>query len=136
VGVVWLGGRTHASDAAHANLVGARMVSSLPRPIPLNARRGMGVTRVASLMIGDKNARRSHPELKALALYASATQNAFLILAKCLMNNGALKPGQFPKALKETFNEPDADWSRLDYHYFQQLAAMLEEAEIRDRRDT
>jgi hypothetical protein len=87
-------------------------------------------------MIGDKNARRSHPELKALALYASATQNAFVILAKCLMNNGALKPGQFPKALKETFNEPDADWSRLDYHYFQQLAAMLEEAEIRDRRDT
>jgi hypothetical protein len=76
------------------------------------------------------------PEMKALALHASATQNAFVILAKCLMNNGALKPGQFPKALKETFNEPDADWSRLGYHYFQQLATMLEEAEMRDRRDT
>jgi hypothetical protein len=76
------------------------------------------------------------PEMKALALYSSATQNAFVILAKCLMNNGALKPGQFPKALKDSFNAPDADWSRLDYHFIQQLAKMLDEAEIRDRRDS
>jgi hypothetical protein len=27
------------------------------------------------------------------AVYASITQNAFVILTKCLMNNGALKPG-------------------------------------------
>jgi hypothetical protein len=74
------------------------------------------------------------PEMKALALTASATQNAFVILAKCLMNNGALKPGQLPKALIETFNEPDADWTRLDYHYLQQLATMLEQAETRDRK--
>jgi hypothetical protein len=113
------------------------MVSSLPRPIPLNARGAMGVTTVAnSLMIGDKNARRSHPRIESPRALCERTQNAFVVLAKCLMNNGALKPGQFPKALKDTFNEPDADWSRLDYHYFQQLAAMLEEAEIRDRRDT
>jgi hypothetical protein len=74
------------------------------------------------------------PEMKALALLSSATQNAFVILAKCLMNNRALKPGQFPKALKDTFNEPDADWSRLDYHFFQHLAKLLEDAEIRDRQ--
>jgi hypothetical protein len=74
------------------------------------------------------------PEMKAVALIASATQNALVILSKCLMNNGALKPGQYPKALKDTFNEPDADWSRLDYHYFQQLTSMLEDTETRDRK--
>ena len=74
------------------------------------------------------------PEMKALALTASATQNALVILAKCLMNNGALGPGQFPKALKDTFNEPDADWTRLDYHYLRQLATMLEDAETRDQK--
>jgi hypothetical protein len=28
-----------------------------------------------------------------------------------LLNNGALKPGQFAPALKHTFNEPEADIS-------------------------
>ena len=37
---------------------------------------------------------------------------------------------------KDSFNAPDADWSRLDYHFIQQLAKMLDEAEIRDRRDS
>lgn len=73
------------------------------------------------------------PEMKALALYASATQNALVIMAKCLMNNGALRPGQFSNALKATFNEPEADWKRLDYCFFQDLAKMLDEAETRDR---
>jgi hypothetical protein len=45
------------------------------------------------------------------------------------MNNGALKPGQFSGALKQTFNEPDADWERLDYCYFRTLANLLDEAE-------
>jgi hypothetical protein len=68
------------------------------------------------------------------ALYASATTSAFVILAKCLLNNGALKPGQFPAALKSTFNEAEADWQRLDYQFLQQLATAIDEAEIRDRR--
>jgi hypothetical protein len=50
------------------------------------------------------------------------------------MNNGALKPGQFSQALKDTFNASEADWNRLDYDYFQSLAKMLDEAEVRDRR--
>ena len=74
------------------------------------------------------------PELQALALYASATQNALVILAKCMMKNGALTPGQFPAALKTTFNEADADFDRLDYQYLRQLAKMLEDAEILDRK--
>jgi len=73
------------------------------------------------------------PEMKALAHATSAAQNAFVILAKCLMNNGALKPGQFSAALKQTFSEAEADWSRLDYVFLQQLAKMLEDAEERDR---
>jgi hypothetical protein len=80
-----------------------------------------------------RNQAMSH-ELQAVALFASATQNALVILAKCLMNNGALKPGQFPNALKSTFNEPEADWTRLDYQYLQQLTKMLEEAEARDQK--
>ena len=72
------------------------------------------------------------PELKALSLIGSATQSAFVVLAKCLLDNGALKPGQFPAALKQTFNEAEADWTRLDYVFLQQLAKMLEGAEERD----
>jgi hypothetical protein len=72
-----------------------------------------------------------HGEL--IALLSNATLNSLVILHKCLLNNGALRPGQFSKALKDTFNSPDADWSRLDYAFFRQLAQMLDEAEVRDR---
>jgi hypothetical protein len=68
------------------------------------------------------------------ALYASATQTAFVILTKCLLNNGALQPGQFAQALKSTFNEAEADWQRLDYQYLQRLAKMIEDAESRGRK--
>jgi hypothetical protein len=73
------------------------------------------------------------PEMKALAHYANGMQVALVVMANCLMNNGALRPGQFSNALKATFNEPDADWSRLDYWFLQQLAKMMDEAETRDR---
>jgi hypothetical protein len=73
------------------------------------------------------------PALEAVALYASANKTALVILAKCLLNNGALRPGQFANALKSTFNEAEADWQRPDYQYLQQLATMLDEAETRDR---
>ncbi len=71
--------------------------------------------------------------MKALAHHANATQVALVVMAKCLMNNGALRPGQFSNALKTTFNEPDADWARLDYQFLQELAKMMDEAETRDR---
>jgi hypothetical protein len=38
--------------------------------------------------------------VEVIALYASATQNALVTLSKCLMDNGALKPGQFSSAIK------------------------------------
>jgi len=47
-----------------------------------------------------------------LAYIASASQQALVILAKCLMNNGALRPGQFSAALKDTFNHPETRWDR------------------------
>ena len=90
-------------------------------------------SRMAYSFPDHRGASEMDPTLKALALYTSATQNALVILAKCLMNNGALKPGQFSAALKSTFNEGQADWQRLDYQYFRSLAALLDEAEKRDR---
>jgi hypothetical protein len=66
------------------------------------------------------------------AVYASITQNAFVILTKCLMNNGALKPGQFSSAIKAKLNEVENRRS-LDYQYLQQLTAMLDESELREQ---
>ncbi|MFZ0095292.1 MAG: hypothetical protein WB540_16590 [Pseudolabrys sp.] len=72
------------------------------------------------------------PQLLAVAaLYAGATQNAFVVLAKCLVDNGALKPGQFSSAIKSTF---EADRRGLDYQFSQRLAQMLDEAETRDKK--
>ena len=70
--------------------------------------------------------------LAAGAAYAGATQNAFVVLVKCLMDNGALKPGQFSTAIKASLNAVEAQ--RLDYQYFQGLARMLDEAETRDKK--
>ena len=69
--------------------------------------------------------------VEVIALYASATQNAFVILSKCLMNNGALQPGQFSSAIKATLNEAEIDRQRPDYHYLQVLAEMLDGAGAR-----
>jgi membrane-bound lytic murein transglycosylase len=67
------------------------------------------------------------------AAYASTTQNAFVILTKCLVNNGALQPGQVSSAIKAKLNEAE-NRRALDYQYFQQLAAMLDEAETNGKR--
>ena len=73
------------------------------------------------------------PQLLAVAaLYAGATQNAFVVLTQCLANNGGLKPGQFSTAIKSTLNE--ADRRGLDYQYCLHLAQMLDEAETRDKK--
>jgi hypothetical protein len=74
-----------------------------------------------------------NPELQLITYHANAIQNSFVILAKCLINNGALKPSQFPAALKATFNEPDADFDRPDYQFFLRLAKLLEDGESNDR---
>jgi hypothetical protein len=65
--------------------------------------------------------------LDAIALKNNAMLCAFVILAKCLTNNGALRPGQFSDALKSTFNHPDAKWDRLDYEMLHRLAALLDQ---------
>jgi hypothetical protein len=64
---------------------------------------------------------------------SNAMVNIFSILHKCLLNSGALKPGQFSEALKGTFNHPDADWERFDYAIFQLLAKEIDRAERDDR---
>jgi hypothetical protein len=72
--------------------------------------------------------------------YIASTNNAvlqaFAILNKCLLNNGALKPGQFSGAIKETFDHPEADWNRPDYELLQHLANLLDRAEDDGRRAT
>ncbi len=64
----------------------------------------------------------------------NAVVHAFVILDKCLLNNGALKPGQFSSGLKDTFNHPEADWGLFDYSVLQMIAKELDAAEIRDKR--
>jgi hypothetical protein len=49
--------------------------------------------------------------LQAMSLLMNGTQQALVSLNKCLLNNGALKPGQLSGAIKETFNHAEADWS-------------------------
>ena len=58
---------------------------------------------------------------------------ALVILDKCLLKNGALKPGEFSKALKDTFNHPDGDRDSLECVTFQLLAKQIDEAEANDR---
>ena len=72
--------------------------------------------------------------LQAMSLLMNGTQHALVSLNKCLLNNGALKPGQLSGAIKETFNHAEADWSRLDYQFLQLLAKLLDETEASDRR--
>ena len=50
-----------------------------------------------------------------IGLTNNAVLQAFAILNNCLLNNGALKPGQFSTAIKSSFNDPGADWNRPDY---------------------
>jgi hypothetical protein len=64
----------------------------------------------------------------------NAMTQALASLNKCLLNNQSLKPGQFSGAIKQTFNETEADWSRLDYQFLMNLAKVLDEAEANDRR--
>ena len=71
---------------------------------------------------------------KVIGNVSNAFTQALVTLDKCLLNNGALKPGQFSEALKSTFNHPDADWERLDYTILRMLAKEIDDAEVRDRR--
>ena len=46
--------------------------------------------------------------LTASTVYANVTQNAFVVLVKCLTDNGPLKPGQFSTAIKSLLSEADS----------------------------
>jgi hypothetical protein len=70
---------------------------------------------------------------EAIAYSNNATHQALAILTKCLLNNGALRPGQFSSALKAALNEPDAQWDRLDHTFLQLLANLIGEAESSGR---
>jgi hypothetical protein len=71
-----------------------------------------------------------------IGLTNNAVLQAFAILNNCLLNNGALKPGQFSTAIKSTFNDPAADWNRPDYELLQHLANVLDRVEAENRRAT
>ena len=72
--------------------------------------------------------------VEALGLAMNAVTQALASLNKCLLNNQSLKPGQFSGAIKQSFNEAEADWSRLDYQFLMNLAKVLDETEANDRR--
>lgn len=71
--------------------------------------------------------------LKILSDGFNAMTQAMVILNKCLLNKGALEPGQFLAAIKETINHPDAQWDRFDYTVLQMLAKEIERSEQEDR---
>jgi hypothetical protein len=52
------------------------------------------------------------PEMQAVACLSNAFRQAFASLNKCLLNNGALKPGQLSNALSRkasTIQKPSGD---------------------------
>ena len=63
---------------------------------------------------------------RAIALTLNGTSTAFVILANCLKNNGALDPEQIEDGLRRTINAEGADRDRLDYQVLQQILARLE----------
>jgi hypothetical protein len=61
-----------------------------------------------------------------LALMGNGLMMSYVILAKCLKNNGALHDGQLETALKQTIEADGADKDRLDYQVMAQALAALE----------
>ena len=54
-------------------------------------------------------------EAQAIAYTANFSSVAVRLLVECLEANGALRPGQFQKALKGTLAHPQSQLNRLDY---------------------
>lgn len=52
---------------------------------------------------------------------------SFVMLVRILEKNGSLEPGRFEKALRDTFNHPDAQFDRADYKFFAHLLRQLEQ---------
>jgi hypothetical protein len=69
-------------------------------------------------------------EAQAIAYTANFSTVAFKVLIECLERNGALQPGQIPKALRATLGHPAAEPHRLDYVL---LADLLKQLEANDR---
>jgi hypothetical protein len=55
-------------------------------------------------------------------------------LIECLEANGALRPGQFQKALRATIGHPKAEPHRLDYVLLAELLNQLESATAKRRQ--
>jgi hypothetical protein len=66
------------------------------------------------------------PEDQAMGYMANFVTTAFSDLRDCLRENGALRPGQFERALQATIDHPNAQRERLDYKLLAVLVATLE----------
>jgi len=78
--------------------------------------------------------RINRPASEEFFVLGAAFAQAFASLEKCLLNNGALKRGEFSQALKDTLNHSGADRDGADYEILQLLASQLDEAEAKDRK--
>jgi hypothetical protein len=65
-------------------------------------------------------------EAQAIAYTANYASVVFKIMIECLENNGALRPGQVPTALRATLGHPKAERQRLDYVLLAGLLSQLE----------
>jgi hypothetical protein len=66
------------------------------------------------------------PEDQALGYVANFVAVALAELTSCLKSNGALHPGQFETALRETITRQGAEHERLDYELLAHLVSLLE----------
>jgi hypothetical protein len=66
------------------------------------------------------------PEDQALGYMANFITMAFVDLRDCLRESGALRPGQFERALHATIDHPNAQRERLDYKLLASLVGTLE----------
>jgi hypothetical protein len=62
-----------------------------------------------------------------LAYSINGVLHSFVMLTRCLERSGTLPNGRFQKALRDTFNDPDADFARADYQFFASLLRELEQ---------
>ena len=64
--------------------------------------------------------------IEALSLVANGIIVSYVMLVKCLKNNGALAGGQLENALRKTITAPGAARDRLDYEIIARVLAALE----------
>jgi hypothetical protein len=62
------------------------------------------------------------------------TQEFMVLLAKIMHQSGIVDGKEYIRAIRNTFNEPNANFERADYQYLQGLANFLEK-EMRHKRN-